>query len=119
MKHQTIIEKMSLEEKIALCSGADFWHTKALEKLGIPAILMTDGPHGLRKLTADSANQVKEISHEATCFPTASLTACSWDKNLLEEMGEALAEEALQEGISIILGPGVNIQRNPLMRPEF
>ena len=119
MKHQTIIEKMSLEEKIALCSGADFWHTKALEKLGIPSILMTDGPHGLRKITADSANQVKEISHSATCFPTASLTACSWDKTLLEEMGQALGEEALQEGISIILGPGVNIQRNPLCGRNF
>ncbi|HWR65752.1 MAG TPA: glycoside hydrolase family 3 C-terminal domain-containing protein [Bellilinea sp.] len=119
MKHRTIIEKMSLEEKIALCSGADFWHTKALERLGIPAILMTDGPHGLRKLTAGSANQVREISHEATCFPTASLSACSWDRKLLEEMGEALAEEALLEGISIILGPGVNIQRNPLCGRNF
>lgn len=119
MKHQAIIEQMSLEEKIALCSGADFWHTKALERLGIPAILMTDGPHGLRKLTAGSANQVREISHEATCFPTASLSACSWDRKLLEEVGEALAEEALQEGISIILGPGVNIQRNPLCGRNF
>src|SRR5512145_1667269 len=102
MKHPTIIEQMSLEEKIALCSGADFWHTKALDRLGIPSILMTDGPHGLRKLIAVSAVQIREISHEATCFPTASLSACSWDRNLLEEMGEALAEEALREGISII-----------------
>ena len=119
MNHPSIIEQMSLEEKIALCSGADFWHTKALERLGIPAILMTDGPHGLRKLTTVSVNQIKEISHQATCFPTASLTACSWDKQLLHEMGQALAEEALQEGISIILGPGVNIQRNPLCGRNF
>ena len=117
-KHQHIIDQMTLEEKVALCSGADSWYTKAFEKYGIPAIMMTDGPHGLRKETSESGHEFGNTV-PATCFPTACATACSWDRDLLQEMGQAMAKEALQEGVSIILGPGVNIKRNPLCGRNF
>ncbi len=119
MKHEDIIARMTLEEKAAFCSGASWWMTKEFPHLGIPAVRMTDGPHGLRNLVAKNDTFDAEISHPATCFPTASLTACSWDRELLCEMGQALGNEALAAGISIILGPGVNIQRNPLCGRNF
>jgi len=118
LTHSDLIAKMTLEQKVALCSGLDKWRTKSFEEFGIPSILMTDGPHGLRRIISNEDLGV-ETSRVATCFPTASLSACSWDRDLLFEMGEALGEEALQEGISIILGPGVNIQRNPLCGRNF
>jgi beta-glucosidase len=110
---------MSLDDKIALCSGADFWHTKAFKRYGIPSITMADGPHGLRKQEAAADQLGINKSVPATSFPTASLTACSWDRDLLREMGAAIAEEALQEQVSIVLGPGVNIKRNPLCGRNF
>lgn len=119
MKFRTLIEQMSLEDKIALCSGADFFNTRSFEKYGIPSIMMTDGPHGLRKQLESVDHLGVANSIPATCFPTASLTACSWDRALLREMGVAIAEEALQEGVSIVLGPGVNIKRNPLCGRNF
>jgi len=105
-EHQGIIDQMSLEEKISLCSGADFWSTVPFEKFNIPSVIMTDGPHGIRKITDGGMYPGASQTAPATCFPLACLTACSWDRDLLHEMGEALAEEAMQEGISIILGPG-------------
>ncbi|MFZ5921047.1 MAG: glycoside hydrolase family 3 C-terminal domain-containing protein [Chloroflexota bacterium] len=119
MKYKTIIDKMTLEDKVALCSGADFFNTKAFEKYGIPSITMVDGPHGVRKQveTADHLGINKSVP--STSFPAASLSACSWDRDLLREMGEAIGEEAMQEGISIVLGPGVNIKRNPLCGRNF
>lgn len=119
MKYQAIIDQMSLEEKVALCSGADFFSTKAFEKYGIPSISMADGPHGLRKQVANADHLGLNQSVPATSFPTASLSACSWDRDLLYEMGAAIGEEALQEGVSIVLGPGVNIKRNPLCGRNF
>jgi beta-glucosidase len=119
LKHHETIARMSLADKVAFCSGANFWSTKAFEPYGIPAIRMTDGPHGLRRPIGDGDIPGSDPSLPATCFPTASLTACSWDRGLLQEMGEALAEEALQAGVSIILGPGVNIKRNPLCGRNF
>lgn len=119
MKHQTIIDRMMLEEKVALCSGADFFRTKAFEKYDIPSIWMADGPHGLRKQLAVADHLGVNQSVPATCFPTASLSACSWDRGLLREMGAAIGEEALQEGVSIVLGPGANIKRNPLCGRNF
>lgn len=119
MKHQEIIAKMSLADKIAFCSGASQWKTKGFQNYNIPSILMTDGPHGLRKVVTSEDTFGDEVSHNATCFPTASATACSWDRGLLRELGKALAEEALKEQVSIILGPGVNIQRNPLCGRNF
>ena len=119
LKYRQIIDSMSFAEKVALCSGADNWTTKSFEKYGIPSIRMTDGPHGLRKQkdSGDAPGEGKSIP--ATCFPTASATACSWDRDLLHEMGAAIGEEALQEGVSIVLGPGVNIKRNPLCGRNF
>lgn len=119
MKHPTIIEQMTLEDKIALCSGADFSSTKVFGKYGIPSIIMVDGPHGIRKQMATADHSGINQSVPATCFPTASLAACSWDRALLREMGAAIGEEALQEGVSIVLGPGVNIKRNPLCGRNF
>ena len=119
MKYQTIIDQMTLDDKVALCSGADFFRTKAFKKYGIPSIGMVDGPHGLRKQEAAADRLGINKSVPSTCFPTASLTACSWDRDLLYEMGAAIAEEALQEQVSIVLGPGVNIKRNPLCGRNF
>ncbi|HRE29102.1 MAG TPA: glycoside hydrolase family 3 N-terminal domain-containing protein, partial [Anaerolineales bacterium] len=119
LRHAALIQQLSLEEKVALCSGADFFHTKALPERGIPAIFMADGPHGLRKQQAAADHLGLNQSVPATCFPTASLTACSWDRALLRELGAALAEEALQEGVSLVLGPGANLKRNPLCGRNF
>jgi beta-glucosidase len=115
----TIVSQMTLEEKAGLCSGADFWHTKAVERLGIPSIMMTDGPHGLRKASGGTDAVGLSNSVPSTCFPTASATASSWDRNLLQEIGGAMAEECLQEDVSVILGPGVNIKRSPLCGRNF
>ena len=119
LKHQNIIDRMNIEEKVALCSGADNWTTKAFETYGIPSIRMTDGPHGLRKQKDGGDEPGVGKSIPATCFPTACATACSWDRDLMVEMGKAIGEEALQEGVSIVLGPGVNIKRNPLCGRNF
>lgn len=119
MKHQEIIDQMTLEDKVALCSGADFFSTKAFEMYGIPSITMVDGPHGVRKQVAAADHLGINKSVPSTSFPTASLSACSWDRDLLREMGAAIGEEALQEGVAIVLGPGVNIKRNPLCGRNF
>lgn len=119
MKHQDLISKMTLEEKASLCSGKDFWHLKGLEKFNIPEIMVCDGPHGLRKQTGSQDNLGINGSEPATCFPTAATTACSWNPELLHEMGGAIAQEALAEGVSVVLGPGVNIKRSPLCGRNF
>ncbi len=119
MKHQDIIDKMTLEEKAVLCSGADFWHLKSSEKHGIKKIMVCDGPHGLRKQNAENDKVGIGNSYPATCFPTAVTTACSWDRELLFSMGEALAEECIQEEVSVLLGPGVNMRRAPLCGRNF
>lgn len=112
-----IMEIMTLEEKAALCSGADFWHTKAIERLDIPQIMMSDGPHGLRKCIDDPDTPNNSI--KAVCFPTASALACSFDRELIGEMGKALGEQCQAEDVSIILGPGCNIKRSPLCGRNF
>jgi len=114
-----IIEQMTLEEKIALCSGRNFFYTKSFQKYNLPSIAMADGPHGVRR-QEDAADHLGiNRSVPSTCFPTASLTGCSWDRDLLWEMGAAIGEEAQQEGIAVVLGPGVNIKRNPLCGRNF
>lgn len=118
-KYKDIIERMRLEDKVAFCSGADNWRTKPLEEYGIPSIWMADGPHGLRKQPDGSDEPGVGKSIPSTCFPTACALACSWDRDLLFEVGEAIGEEALQEKVSIVLGPGVNIKRNPLCGRNF
>lgn len=113
------IKKLTLEEQIALGSGADAWHTKAFPAAEIPALQMNDGPHGLRKLVDDTELANNNKSVPATCFPTAVLSACSWDPALLEELGRAIGEEAAANGVGLLLGPGVNIKRNPLCGRNF
>lgn len=119
MKHQELISKMTLEEKANLCSGADFWHLKDVARLGIKPIMVCDGPHGLRKQNAENEKIGIGNSYPATCFPTAVTTACSWDRDLLYRMGEALGEECIQEEVSVLLGPGVNMKRSPLCGRNF
>ncbi len=119
MKYADLIAKLTLEEKAGLTSGLDFWHTKAVERLGIPSEMMTDGPHGLRKQESDSDALGLGRSVPATCFPTASALANSWDETLLSDVGRALGEEAVAQGIGMVLGPGVNIKRSPLCGRDF
>ena len=119
MKHASIIERMTLEDKVALCSGAASFVTKDFEQYGIPKMIMADGPHGLRKQLAAADHLGINDSVPATSFPTASLTACSWDRDVLRQMGEAIAREALEGGVAVVLGPGVNIKRNPLCGRNF
>ena len=114
-----IISQMTLEEKAGLCSGLDAWHTKSVERLNIPSIMMSDGPHGLRKQAAESDHLGLHQSVPAICFPSGAGLACSWDRDLLKEVGAALAEECQAEGVSIILGPAANIKRSPLCGRNF
>ena len=114
-----LLKRMTLKEKIALCSGADFWSTKAMEKYGILSIVMSDGPHGLRKQEDASDMMGINRSVPATCFPAAVSTACSWDEELLGEIARAIAGEAAVNDVSIVLGPGANIKRNPLCGRNF
>lgn len=115
----SIVQSMTLEEKAVLCSGGDFWSTKAIERLGIPSILMTDGPHGLRKQEGDSDHLGLNKSVPATCFPTAAGMASSWNRDLIHKVGKALGKESQAEGVSILLGPGANIKRSPLCGRNF
>ncbi len=121
MKNQELLSKMTLEEKVGICSGKDFWNLKGVERLGIPEIMVTDGPHGLRKKNPEKNSDKSGLSDSVptTCFPTAATTACSWDPALLYEMGVALGEECLSEKVSVILGPGVNMKRSPLCGRNF
>ena len=119
MTGKEILQKMSLKEKIAYCSGADFWHTKSVPSCGVDSIMMADGPHGLRKQENTSDMLGLNESIKATSFPTASILACSYDVDLASQMGAAIALEAKQNEVSVILGPGVNIKRNPLCGRNF
>ena len=110
---QELMSKMTLEEKITLTIGKDFWSTNGVERLGIAPIALNDGPHGVRKPAASTEIGLGS-SFAATCFPTANTLACSWDTALVEEVGEALGEECLALDVQVLLGPGVNIKRTPL-----
>lgn len=116
---ENILEQLTLEEKASLCSGANYWHTKAVERLGIHPIMMSDGPHGMRTQLGDTDHLGINDSEPATCFPTASATASSFDPELLEQIGAAIGAEAANLGVSIVLGPGTNIKRNPLCGRNF
>ena len=119
MKNTDLLSRMTLEEKVALLSGKDFWHLRGNTRLGLPELMITDGPHGLRKQNPEGDQKGLSNSVPTTCFPTAVTTACSWDPDLLYRMGEAIAEECLQEKVSVILGPGVNMKRSPLCGRNF
>ena len=115
----TILSKMTLEQKAKLCSGADFWHTAAIEELGLPSVMVSDGPHGLRKQEEDADHLGVAESIKAICFPTASAMACSFDRELLYTVGNALGEECVAEDVSVLLGPGINMKRSPLCGRNF
>nr|WP_283945876.1 glycoside hydrolase family 3 C-terminal domain-containing protein [Paenibacillus amylolyticus] len=110
---------MTLEEKAGMCSGLDFWHLKGVERLGIPSIMVTDGPHGLRKQDGSADHLGLTSSVPATCFPSAAGLASSWDKELARQVGAALGEECQAEDVAVLLGPGVNIKRSPLGGRNF
>lgn len=117
MNVDVILKEMTLEEKASLCSGNDSWHTKPVERLDIPEIMVSDGPHGLRKVKDDSAMMNQAI--EAVCFPTACATACSFDRELVASMGKALGQACKAEKVAVLLGPGCNIKRSPLCGRNF
>lgn len=118
-KIKELVAQMTLEEKAAMCSGADFWHTEAVERLGIPASMLSDGPHGLRKQNQEGDHLGINDSIKAVCFPAGCGTAASFNRELLMEMGETLGNECQAEGVSVILGPAVNIKRSPLCGRNF
>lgn len=109
------VNDLTLEEKASLTSGGDAWHLQGVETKGIPGYTITDGPHGLRKSLASSTGETDlNDSVPATCFPPAAGLSSSWNPELIHKVGEAMAEECIQEKVAVILGPGVNIKRNPL-----
>ena len=114
-----VIKTLTLEEKASLLQGASFWYTQDIPEKGVPAIMMTDGPHGLRKQTGETDHLGIHMSVPATCFPSAAAMACSWDTALMEKVGAALGEDCLKEDVSVLLGPGVNIKRSPLCGRNF
>ena len=119
MDIEKILQQMTLEDRIALCSGENFWETKKYEKYGIPSLFMCDGPHGLRK-QEDVADMLGvNESRKATCFPAEVTTAGSWDPELLTAIGSAIGQEAREQGVGLVLGPGVNLKRNPLCGRNF
>lgn len=118
-KIREIIGQMTLEEKAAMCSGADFWHTESCERLGIPSSMVSDGPHGLRKQNDKADHLGVNESIKAVCFPAGCGTAASFNRELLYHMGETLGNECQAEGISVLLGPAVNIKRSPLCGRNF
>lgn len=119
VKAKEIIAQMSLEEKSQILSGKNFWEIKGFEHLGLKTHMLTDGPHGLRKQTGGSDHLGINNSEPATSFPTAATTACSFDPELLKEMGESLGDKCIREDVAVILGPGVNIKRSPLCGRNF
>ena len=119
MKHQDIISKLTLDEKCYLLSGRDFWSTYSVEKKGVPSVILSDGPHGLRKQEGEGDQLGLNGSVPATCFPTAATMANSWDPELGEEIGKNLGEEAGCQNVSVLLGPGLNIKRSPLCGRNF
>jgi beta-glucosidase len=119
---ERVLADLTLEEKASLLSGQDFWHTQAVERDGtvvVPAVMVTDGPHGLRKQEASADHLGLGGSVPATCFPTATALGSSWDPGLLRRVGEALGRETRAHDVAVLLGPGVNIKRSPLCGRNF
>lgn len=114
-----LISQMTLEEKAGMCSGLDFWHLKGVERLGIPSVMVSDGPHGLRKQDEQADHLGINDSIKAVCFPPAVLSACSFDRDLMHEFGDAIGKEAQANDLSVVLGPAVNIKRSPLCGRNF
>ena len=114
---EALVSQMTLEEKASLLSGADNWRTKRIPRLNLKSVAVSDGPHGLRKEV--DVPKVGRHTQPATCFPTASALACSFDRSLLRRVGAALGREARAAGIAVLLGPGLNIKRSPLCGRNF
>jgi beta-glucosidase len=115
----SLLAALTLEEKASLCLGSDFWHTAPIPRLGIPAVALSDGPHGLRKQPDEGEHVGISGSLPATCYPTASALGSSFDPDLVRRVGEALGAEALTQGVAVVLGPGINIKRFPLCGRNF
>ena len=113
-----LVQQLTLPEKAALCVGDSFWAMRGVERLGVPSIVLTDGPHGVRRQQALDDTGLRG-SRPATCFPTGSALAATWDVALLEEVGTALGREARAQGVSVLLGPGANLKRTPLCGRNF
>jgi beta-glucosidase len=115
-----VLAALTLEEKASLVLGSDFWHTAGVPRLDVPRLMLTDGPHGLRKQPDEGPDHAGiGGSAPATCFPTAAALASSWDVELLTEVGGAIGHEALVQGVSVVLGPGINMKRSPLCGRNF
>lgn len=119
MDSKAILSKITLEDKISLCTGADFWRSKKMEQYGIPAFTMSDGPHGLRYQSGETDMIGINQSSPATCFPTAVTAGATWSPELYAAEGKAIGEEAIEYGVDVVLGPGCNIKRNPLCGRNF
>ena len=119
MDIEKIISQLTLEEKASLLSGADFWRTKKVERLGIPSVMVCDGPHGLRKQRGGDHDEGANESIKAVCFPAECAAAASFDRDLVRKIGEAIGDACRHEEISVILGPAVNIKRSPLCGRNF
>lgn len=119
MKHSELIKRMTLEEKCYLMSGKDFWQARGIERLNVPNMVLSDGPHGIRKQEGSSDHLGLNGSIPATCYPTAAMIANSWDPALGEKIGECLGTEAASQGVCVLLGPGLNIKRSPLCGRNF
>ena len=119
MKYKDLIDQLTLEEKAALLGGKGEWDSRDIPRLGIPSMIMSDGPHGLRRQAGAGDHLGLNASLPATCFPTAATMANSWDRDLGTEVGVALGEEAKAMGVNILLGPGMNIKRSPLCGRNF
>jgi len=119
MKYSKLIEQLTLEEKASLMSGKDFWQTQNIDRLNIPSIFLADGPNGLRKQKAAADHLGLNESVKSTCFPTSATLANSWNPSMVETVANYLGAEAVAEKVSVILGPGINIKRNPLGGRNF
>jgi beta-glucosidase len=119
MKYKELIAKMTLEEKASLMSGKDFWQSQDIERLGISSIFFADGPHGIRRQAVAADKLGLNEGNPATCYPTAATVANSWNAELGEKVGEYLGEEAIAQKVNVLLGPGVNMKRNPLCGRNF
>ncbi len=119
MDIKALISQMTLEEKAGLCSGLDFWHTKPVERLGVPSVMVSDGPHGLRKQDLEADHLGMNDSIKAVCMPAACATAASFDRELIGKLGESIGDSCQHEQLSVVLGPAVNIKRSPLCGRNF
>ena len=117
MEYKDLLKRMSLRKKISFLGGADFWHTYSDLGLGIPSVMVSDGPNGLRK--QEKNKETKENTIKAVCFPSAVALASSWDRDIMKQVGGALADECIAKRISVLLGPGINIKRSPLCGRNF